>query len=117
MITFDQFETEVRRIVAENFHYLYARPPQGCVYLLPKGEGWEGSCLFGHVFLALGLSTDEIRQFEGDTVVALISKFIPGTTREQKFWAVEIQGKQDNGYTWGQALAYADEQFPLRGEA
>lgn len=122
-IAFKQVEDEVRRLVAENPEFVYV-PPTGvggsCVYLVRGGdpEDWEGSCLFGRVFLNLfgKDSIPTIRECETQICSALFTTFKVNASGHQKMWAAEVQSRQDKSLPWGACLVGADEMYPLEGD-
>lgn len=64
------------------------------------------SCIIGHVLAYKGIGAEQIKDYEGKYVGAVISKFfVPAIDVALLF--TEAQSMQDNGHSWGQAVSEA----------
>ena len=107
----------VRQIAESDPGHVYERPArEGCMMgacqYVYQGKG---SCLVGHAALELGLiDTDLERDSLNQSGVLELSSAkgwkIPS---DQIDWLAVAQGAQDDGETWGEAVALADQEFPV----
>lgn len=116
MITFDQLEAEARRTVAADPDHIDQRGAAGltCRYLDP--DTGCGDCLFGRVYLALGMPSAFLAEweFKGDAVDVWRNYGETEPLSDTRAgWMKEIQSLQDRGVAWHLALAGADEAYPL----
>jgi hypothetical protein len=113
----DVLET-LRTVVAERPDYVYAAPADqddtraSCFYVHGAGEDAQPGCLVGHVLYRHGVSLDDLAAHEGagahDVTTALVDLMgEPDAVRETLGALLEAQGQQDDGATWGEALAEA----------
>lgn len=109
---------EIRRVAAERPEYNYRDEIRkmgfdGCVYQLPSGEP---GCLIGQGLFPLMENKDfflEHDDLNEDDVLGLEdANLIVGTGREIG-WLSRAQIRQDAGFTWGEAVAVADAEYPL----
>lgn len=109
---------EVRRVAAERPDYNYREEIRkvgfdDCVYQLPNGEP---GCLIGQGLFPLMEDKNIFSEFPGlneDDVEGLeVAGLIDGTEREIA-WLSRAQIRQDAGFTWSEAVAVADCEYPL----
>jgi hypothetical protein len=129
----DLTETDIVREVRDMAHaasdFMY-RPPRAAnglgdaQYLrFDKATNtYEPDCLFGHVFLALGVPAYEIRRFEGQTVDVILTQLFGFFEDSAEIeWALTVQQHQDGidakgnrigRKAWGECIRIADELYP-----
>lgn len=112
-ITFEDIETEVRRLVCKSPDFKYERSRDyGCFYNPTVRNGKQyGSCLFGQAFINLGEPVPV--GCDGDYIGSVFEDMNIDVTEEQRDWAYRAQLKQDEGMPWREALAEADAAYPL----
>ena len=118
IITFDQLETEIRRIVAADPEHVYQQgePKNGrphgikCYYSVDTPGAVE-ACLFGQAFTNLGVPADELKELEGGPATEYF--VFNDLTARQGDWMTNLQSAQDRGTPWGRALADTDSEHPL----
>lgn len=117
--TLPQVYSLAKQIVAEyGPEHTYCRPKEipHCAYFHPTTwGGWEPGCIVGQILARLGLTRDQLgdgtsiyKDLNGHSVGILVSSgLIYCDFRTLQFLAV-LQGNQDNGHTWGEALTKAE---------
>jgi hypothetical protein len=114
-LTIDNLLAEVRSLAMESPDNIYHRPPQDkefiavCEYNRGICDNGSIGCIFGQAFRRLGVEVNKIC-----TISALMHThfgYHPITIRN---WCWTLQRHQDQGKTWGEALALADETYPLQ---
>ena len=114
MITFEQLETEVRRLAAENPDKVYESFEGNCYYNPTERDGkpYE-ACIFGQAFANLGETVGRV--CEGRAIDFVLAKkgVVVDQYQRKDFWAREVQDGQDSGLPWSGAVARADRIFPL----
>ena len=75
-----------------------------------RGECTNGTvgCIIGQAAAALGYDWGDEPSREG--VHLFVNRVFRHTPRPQTYWLDLVQGQQDLGKTWGDAVQYADEQ-------
>lgn len=85
-----------------------------CLY--GKGTCSDGSegCIFGQALVALGVDRGSLDDGEilGEISEVLDSLDIADNNGMDE-WCMVVQKRQDEGKSWGEAVAIADEKFPL----
>lgn len=116
-ITWEELEPEVRRLAAENPDYRYpmmrGNDGPACFYtLLPSGNTGQAVCIFGRALMNLGVPQDELFPYEGAPVHSLLchSSF---DLEDRSSWIQLVQDQQDTRFTWSDAVADADTNYPL----
>ena len=123
------FEAEVRKLVAENPDKVYAIPEvwsdeaegfvegDSCVYVERDQDSGElcGSCLFGQVLVNLGVPAAELENgyVNKSSIGGLNRKLGLGLDDRYVSWASAAQRRQDDKMPWRDALAGADQHYPL----
>jgi len=132
----DAIIAEVRRLAAEKPDYVYEQPERAsldgefygvesvfdlntCLYVHKPADSAEATpgCLFGHAFLNLGYTVDQVKRCDRDldaseAIRTLVGDGDLGTSEEierKLSWANSAQSGQDGGATWEGAVAHADE--------
>jgi hypothetical protein len=88
--------------------YVYEKPEdvEVCQYVHDDGPG----CIVGYILNKAGASLEELHDHEGTWASALTDRLevtgVLTASYEANVFLDAIQGKQDNGKNWGQALAY-----------
>lgn len=112
---------EIRRLAAENPDFVYGIPSKPDEYGYPvQGDNClyvhdgKGSCGVGQALVKFGVLDpnrpfgkhgEQIEGVEASKVFEILGLRVPGM---QKRWADNFQSHQDEGKTWGQAVAWAD---------
>lgn len=114
---------EVERIAAERPDFVYAPPMElgTCVYARPDGSP---DCIVGHAFAALGVLAEVAAFEDGDGNEESIwvlgaSMFGWDESRYSDLdfdWLTVVQYNQDNGTSWGEAVAIAKEEEEAEAE-
>lgn len=106
--------TAVRQLAADCPDCKYIRPAIGsCSY--SKGQCTNGSvgCIIGQALAALGIDVSALDTngvMNARTVLTRLGGFDDAAIE----WADGVQGKQDNGATWVEAIKFADRfVYPL----
>lgn len=74
-------------------------------------EDGTPSCLVGRILHNAGLIDPDTFTREGASAGQLVDS-LGGFTPEARATLNRLQSYQDEGYTWGEALAYANEEYP-----
>ena len=81
-----------------------------CLYWHPgdnDGAGGPG-CIVGHVLTQLGVDPDTLQQHEGDSAFHLLMEDeVYPTTLEAARILSDVQRRQDEGFSWGEAVTSA----------
>lgn len=121
-VTDEEIIEALKAVVAENPDYVYKVPAHmrgpvengSCFYVHTDGdsEGTPG-CVFGHVLHRLGVSLDELAQYEGDNA-SIVAAQTTGSapSGDVSTFLDEVQMNQDQGKPWSLALSSAAERFP-----
>ncbi|MFE5290113.1 hypothetical protein ACFRAQ_34540 [Nocardia sp. NPDC056611] len=105
----DGLEREVRALAAEQPEFVYQRPNHrdGCVYV----DNGCPSCLIGQAAARIGIPIAVLEDWDSaDTTgidAILTGDF--GVDGARAEWFAKVQAKQDDEYTWRQAIEYADQ--------
>lgn len=112
--------TKMRELAAERPDFVYEMPevPAGedvqssapadtCLYYDPYADA--PSCIVGQALFALGYETSADDEGDaGSEVVARVMHDQEGLSSEEGDWIDSVQGSQDNGERWIDAIAQAD---------
>lgn len=101
-IGIDDIDAAIESVVAEygtDYKYSHSRE-FGCVYYAPVTR--KPMCLVGHVLERFGL-LDEITEEENTEGIDKIGFELPIPT-DAVYPLARAQAKQDDGFTWGEAL-------------
>lgn len=122
-ITWPQLEAEVRRLATERPWNKYGQDGSGrCAYAAGVCSDGSIGCIFGQALRACGVNPIEFdsgsEQGQPMDIAGVLEELglVSGLTRKV-MWANEVQGLQDAGEPWGNALAQADECYQLPTEA
>lgn len=112
----DRIVEEVRHIAAERPEHIYQPDPfiTHCSYLTSNDEPGRG-CIIGQAFERVGVSRENLASYEGASASAVVEKLdIPHSTRRdlRMLWLDRVQGEQDTGEAWADAVATADRTYP-----
>lgn len=107
-VTADQIITEVRRLAAEKPDFVYEKPEFSAFCLYMHGE--EPGCIFGQALHNLGW---DVTAPDAGTINTVLDDNDVHRTERQALWMREVQHEQDTRTPWGDAVAKADEEFPL----
>ena len=107
----------VRALAAENpdFVYVNLKPlsdgtNQSCFYVHQTSEGMTPGCLIGHAAVRAGVPIEDVAKWD-DKDDAGASYVLPSSISERaRDWADYVQGKQDLGWAWSDAVAKADKE-------
>ena len=106
----------VRELAAENTDYVYknqgGHPAGGgtsCFYVHDNGGKLCGGCLVGQGAIRAGVPISDVAEWDNADVADARSVLPDSVTDRVRAWALEVQSKQDIGWTWGAAVKYADE--------
>lgn len=106
----------LQEVVAERPDYVYERPvadsPQ-CLYVLDN----EPSCLVAQVLHRAGYSVETLSGLDGQGPISDAVREVPAIVLTGDAAAIleAAQGAQDDGETWGDALAVARREASRRG--
>lgn len=115
MIKLNDLQKEVRRLAAEYPNAIY-QSLDGCYYnagIVANGPDTEG-CLLGQAIRNLDPEIFEDIGMDGDDIASLIQymdeHFDNSEDKEGNIenWFSIVQGQQDNGETWSEAVKIAD---------
>ena len=113
-------EAEVRRLAKIHYDFKYTEQDFGspdpeeevvCSYVGARIEGGKGEpCIIGTALMNLGVTPDELVQFEGDNVVKVLSSLTleGGEFDLHTLFCDRVQFYQDSDLSWGHAVAQAD---------
>jgi hypothetical protein len=116
-ITFEQLETEVRRLATEQPDYIYPANANGgkipsrinpgdttpcppCVYTQHQDKP---PCIFGQALLNLGVPAEQLHD-QYTSIRGLLGVLGIEATRDQYLWASAVQESQDAMTPWGLAI-------------
>lgn len=99
-VSFNSFDLPYRRPYAPNCLYVESVEPNGS--LVP-------SCIAAHLFVRMGVPLNKIGLQEGNGAgdVARVLGLIDANSHDVARLLREVQGHQDEGYTWAEALGMA----------
>lgn len=120
MLDLERARELARQIVEEKGEeFIYQPGSVGCVYEHMSAP----SCLVGHVLYRDGWSIPELRALDewgregqcvpGTNAADLADRFPDRVAPEAAEWLEQVQLEQDDGKTWGYALAHADNMMFL----
>lgn len=96
--------TQVLREFGENYRYTVA-PSESCRYVEYDADNEpHPSCLVAQIAVRLGNSLTDLLSAEGQSAVVLEDMF----DKRARAWLETAQTAQDDGHTWGDAVARAD---------
>ncbi|MEV0759614.1 hypothetical protein [Nocardia sp. NPDC050435] len=105
---------EVRAVANEHPRHVYDGYTEDgrkrCVYT----RNGAPSCLIGHAALRLGVSLDQLRDWDGRTLTGIEDVLAAeGVDRESSEvqWLDHVQFEQDHRRSWGEAVRFVDELF------
>lgn len=103
---------EVRRLAAENpnFNYKEACGPEWdgtCTYA-PTDQ--TPACIIGQALTNLGITRQNV--YEGHGVNRFLGDIVGDYDRQTGHWLAWVQGEQDRGLPWAEAVAAADVEYP-----
>ena len=112
MFTIENLHDNVIRLAKENPDFVYEShesSPDWCLYIHPDGTG---GCLFGQALLATAEIADRVSMKEGVSVSFLLKNLYDEGIIEDYLdvvetygsWADTVQGEQDTGTPWGEAI-------------
>jgi|SRR5690242_3344037 len=110
-LTYDRTVELLRRVVAEKgsgyVYPAYDGDAEACRYVVDD----RPSCLVAHVFVAAGVTVDELREVEGHGPTAVHSRpqFLTWADEPARRLLVRAQNRQDERHPWGEAVTYAIE--------
>lgn len=114
-ITDEQVIAAIRAVAAENPDKVYALPDHmepmyegACNYVhtAPDDEAkLSPGCLIGSALHRLGVPLETLAKVEGSAAGSAIAELLPQITVGTRVYANNVQMWQDDGRTWGQAVA------------
>ncbi|KPC89903.1 hypothetical protein ADL27_38470 [Streptomyces sp. NRRL F-6602] len=116
-VTADEVMSTLRAVVAERPDYVYARPEAdnraaACLYVHHDDGTAKPGCLVGTVLHRLGVPLVELEKVEGEGAVSAVSTVATLEWHDAPSSALQAaQEVQDDGGTWAEALAAAEEMF------
>lgn len=122
-VTWGMLEPEIRRLVAANPYFIYPEMTDGhgvaqsCFYTSTHPDNIGGvACIFGQALANLGVPVNDLESCEHVPIEAILSH--PSLLLfDRRHWCQELQQGQDAGLTWGRALWFADDAFPVTADA
>lgn len=120
-VTIDKLIETVRRLADEHPENVY-RPASvaHCSYVKGKcTPSRKHGCLFGQALRLCGVTKEELDSFEvngGGGIEMLLDKFGIAYESNRVKWCSTVQGAQDSGRSWRDAVRRADERYPLERE-
>lgn len=112
--TLREIERNVRRLARENPDYIYTSPENGQCDYFPTPNNPQG-CLIGAAARMAGASLDDGDFTAVEASCALILRL--DLTDDDRYanhatltWLDRVQGWQDEGASWSEAVAYADQE-------
>lgn len=106
----------LREVVAERPDYVYAAPPEmttgaaSCFYVHGEGEAATPGCVVGAVLNRLGVPLSELAGHEGSPAQRVAEKLLE-TDSDVASMLRQVQEEQDQGTSWGDALAHWDPEL------
>lgn len=112
----------LKAVVAERPDYIYKRPAyitsnEACLYVHPSEDGSSAQpgCIVGHVLNRLGIGLPAMAQHEGADAGTLVGALgLTNLSPDTLGLLDDVQGFQDSGETWAEALSSAEECFDER---
>lgn len=109
----------VRELAAENPDHVYVAPDsvrqngtvKDCLYVHEVGEIRTGGCLIGQAVIRCGVPLDEVAKWDEAEDSSADDVLPDSISTEVRRWAYAVQGQQDRGATWHNALAHAYEKW------
>ena len=105
----------VRALAAENPERVYAScSVAGCVYKPTKQQdGGTYGCIVGEALRRIGVSSTGLDSVDGEQ--GIYSRLFQIGIRDdvQIDWLTKVQGLQDSGTSWSEAVLKADDCLPL----
>ncbi|GAA3473847.1 hypothetical protein [Nonomuraea roseola] len=107
----------LKAVVAEKPDYVYGAPEHmadgtgQCYYVHTDAENEEKlapGCLVGVALNRLGVPLETLQKHEADNAFCVIGRVVEGISDVALEFAHLLQIRQDNGATWGEALAYVE---------
>ncbi len=114
-ITFEALKNEVLRLAAEHPDAVYPRKShvvglaRSCFYTRGECGGGVG-CIFGQALVSLDPSLhDTLKEVDDDPLSAaginwVLEKLGVSLSTDEKEWCCRVQGSQDIGACWGEAV-------------
>jgi len=103
-LTFKMVEDKVRELVKERPDFRYN--PGGHEQCRYNADDLQPGCVFGQAFAALGVTIPE--DLEGQGIREIFTWLGVPVSLKDRYWASDLQGNQDDGVPWGEALEGAD---------
>lgn len=102
--TYKQVVAATTSVVSKKPEYVYQNPTgdERCLYVHPSASGPSCGCLVGTVLHDLGVSLEVLVGYEGADAWNVAVEL--GLSDQSKAFLYLLQGHQDNGVPWGQAL-------------
>lgn len=115
MISKVELKEEVLKLAAEKPDFIYESDDSAysCRYLDWDKDKAYGSCIMGQALMNLGVNPEELSKYEGADISAVVGILNGGEEPQYHrdpfdFWLSYVQGRQDAGYTWSEAIDWAD---------
>lgn len=118
-ITDDLIIDTIKEVVAEKPDHVYTTPDHmkdgaACYYAHTDPEAGDvltPGCVVGAALHRLGVPLETLREYESMNAWYVLRHLAPGTTDVGRNFASDVQGNQDDGETWGAALALAEKRL------
>ncbi|AOZ63608.1 hypothetical protein SEA_WEASELS2_18 [Rhodococcus phage Weasels2] len=111
MIKVSEVEEEVRRLAKARPYFQYM-PPGGhldsCQYLDEQDGQLVGSCIVGQALVNLGVDKEKLLKQEGLPAYTVLANLCETDDKDAQEWIDYVQGRQDAGQCWEQAVYQAD---------
>ncbi len=120
-VTLKAIAREARRLAEET-----PDRKAGCLYVIHKDDdSMEANCIVGRALFNLGIPLTELDK-RNTCSIKYLAGMAHGWEAEEWIdtsgedaliysnWLSDLQGHQDSGKTWGEALAFADRMLALR---
>lgn len=116
-ITAEQVWEEIEKLAAESPDYVYPRaerpldlpeddPWLTCRYVHHAEDGSKtGGCIVGQALIRLGVPVERLEKLEGRPASLVLSALSIDRTNARAEMVQIVQQKQDQGATWGEAVA------------
>lgn len=117
MISKVALKEEVLKLAAEKPDFIYESDPNAlepCAYLAWYKDEARGSCIMGQALMNLDVDPLELSKYEGADISAVVEVLNGGGEPQYHrdkldYWLSYVQAQQDLGYTWSEAIEWADE--------
>ncbi|MET7939657.1 hypothetical protein [Streptomyces sp. NPDC005302] len=115
-ITSDDVIRTLREVVDEQPDHVYQRPAdmdgsEPCLYVHTDETGAQvPGCVVGHVVSRLGVSLSNVADHEGTNASGLLEVLRISVGDDTAEFLDTVQGHQDLGFSWREALMRADEE-------